>query len=651
MLCPRAAPLAKAFFRSPEASDEERIGVVNPVSARYPTQLVSSSRYGYLLSTPLAWIPREAPLNLDFGEDGSDASTAGLVSLGADDFARRFAVRASGVMWLLGAGASASAGIPTADDMIWEFKQRLYVSQRRVEPRAVADLSNPAVRSRLQHHLDESGTFPPAGTPDEYAALFEAVYSAEADRRAYIDSKIAGARPSYGHLALATLMHAGHARLLWTTNFDPLLADAAARVYGSTGALATVALDAPDLASQLVNDERWPIEIKLHGDFRSRRLKNTTDELRHQDALLRRILVDCCRRYGMIVVGYSGRDDTIMDALEEALEAGSSYPRGLFWLHRGDGPPLPRVRALLTRAAAARVEAAIVEVENFDETLRDVVRLIDDLDTRALDEFAKDRRRWTGAPRPNGRRAWPVVRLNALPITEMPTVCRRVTCSIGGYSEIRDAVARAGVDIIFSRVRAGVLVFGEDAHVCAAFDDFNVVDFDLHVIELQRLRYESGERALLREALSRAITRTEGVQHLRRRSTDLLYPNNPSDSDWRPLGDLVGALAGTVDGHPELTWTEGVGTRLDWADDRLWLLVEPRVVFEGITPTNKSAAADFARERTVKRYNRHLNELVGFWAERLACSGRQLCAFDLSNGVDAAFRLTSATAYSRRLVA
>ena len=56
-----------------------------------------------------------------------------------------------------------------------------------------------------------------------------------------------------------------------------------------------------------------------------------SDELRHQDVLLRRIVVDCCGRYGLIVVGYSGRDDSIMDALEETLEEDASYPRGLFW--------------------------------------------------------------------------------------------------------------------------------------------------------------------------------------------------------------------------------------------------------------------------------------------------------------------------------
>src|ERR1700733_10111550 len=246
-----------------------------------------------------------------------DAGTD-LPEIGADDFARRLSLRAPNLMWQLGAGTSASAGIPTAGDMIWEFKQTLFVSQRRTSLNVVADLSSQAIRARLQAHIDSSGKLPPAGAPDEYAALFEAVYPAEADRRTYLDAKIAGAKPSYGHIALATLMRAELARLAWTTNFDPLVADACAKVYDGTGYLTTVALEAPDLARQCIDAGRWPVEVKLHGDFRSRRLKNTSDELRLQDERLRQIMIDCCRRFGLVVVGYSGRDGSVMDTLEEA---------------------------------------------------------------------------------------------------------------------------------------------------------------------------------------------------------------------------------------------------------------------------------------------------------------------------------------------
>ncbi len=551
-------------------------------------------------------------------------------------------------MWLLGAGASASAGIPTAWDMIWDFKQQLFISQQRVSPQAVADLSSPVIRAQLQAHIDSSEKLPSLGASDEYAALFEAAYPAEIDRRAYLDAKMAGAKPSYGHLALATLMRAGLTRLLWTTNFDPLVADACAKVYDGTGPLTTVDLDAPELAAQRIGEGRWPVEVKLHGDFRSRRLKNTGDELRHQDARLRRVLVDSCRRFGLVIVGYSGRDDSIMGALEEALKQEDAFPAGLFWLHRGDDPPLPRVGQLLEQATDAGVEAALVPVENFDETLRDLMRLINNIDTAVLDEFATERQRWSGAPRPGGSRGWPVVRLNAMPVVQAPSVCRRVVCQIGGYAEVREAVEEAAVDILVARTRAGVLTFGTDTDVRTAFEPYNITDFELHTIETKRLRYDSGERGLLRDALAHALVRAHALDLTRRRSTDLLAPANPEESAWTPLRRQVGKLTGTVKGHSDLRWREGVGIRLDWADDRLWLLIEPRIVFDGINGDNKVAAADFARERTVKRYNRQLNDLIAFWAGLLAADGDDLRSLGVSDGVDAAFRLSSDTSFSPR---
>lgn len=565
-----------------------------------------------------------------------------------DDFARRFSMRAGNVMWLLGAGSSASAGVPTAWDMIWEFKQKLYVSQRRISPAMVADLANPAVRSSIQAFIDAQGKYPAPGVPDEYAALFEAVYPSEGDRRTYISGKVTGAKPSYGHIALAALMKAGHTRLVWSTNFDALVADACAKVYDGTGYLTTVALDAPALGREVLNDERWPTEIKLHGDFRSRRLKNTNDELRQQDASLRDLLVKACGRSGLIVSGYSGRDDSIMDALESALDQATPFPGGLFWLHRGENPPLARVTSILEKAAVKGVDGGIVPIENFDETLRDLVRLVQGLGTTALDDFAKSRAVWSGVPRPSGRLDFPVIRLNAVEVTLTPTVCRRLVCNIGGYAEVAAATEAAGVQIIVARARGGVLGFGADSDMRAAFGAYGITDFDLHPIELRRLRYDSHERGLLREAMSAALARTNSLILERRRSADLLTPADATEPRWQRLKALVGPLNGVVPAYDDLRWFEGVGVRLYWADDRLWLLVEPRTVMLGVTDENKAAATDFSRERTVRRYNRQLNDLLSFWSHLLGNQGAELRALDVSSGVDAVFKLGRETAFSRR---
>lgn len=551
-------------------------------------------------------------------------------------------------MWLLGAGASAAAGIPTAWDMIWEFKQQLYVSQRRVSPRQVADLANPAVRRELQSFIDSLGSLPVPDSPDEYAALFESVYPSEADRRIYIASKISGAKPSYGHVALATLMMGGRCRVVWTTNFDPLVADGCAKVYGGTGPLTTVAIETGSLGRDAIDEGRWPVEVKIHGDFRSRRLKNTGDELREQDAKLRALLIDSCARWGLVVTGYSGRDDSVMDTLEAALERDGCFPAGLFWLHRGENPPLPRVQRLLAAAARKQIDGGLVQIENFDETLRDLIRLLPDLDTTVLDDIASERRVWSPAPRPTGSRGYPVVRLNALELTGTPTVCRRAVCNAGGVKEVKSAIEASGLAVIATRSKAGVLAFGTDVDVRAALSAYEIESFDLHPIEARRLRYDSHERGLLREALTRALTRKHGMTAARRRSVDLLAPASINDEQWAPLKKLIGSLGGTVPKQPELKWQEGLGIRLDWADERLWLLLEPRTVFEGLTETNRVAATDFARERTVRRYNPALNALLEFWSTLFASPQCDLPALGIGAGVDAAFRLGDISAFSGR---
>jgi hypothetical protein len=566
----------------------------------------------------------------------------------ADDFARRFKMRATGLSWFLGAGCSAAAGIPTANDMVWEFKQQIYVSQRKVSLATVSDLANPAVRSLLQGYFDASGRFPALGANDEYAAYFEAVWPSEQDRRSYLDSKMKGAKPSYGHLALATLMKADLSRIVWATNFDSLTADACARVYDSTAHLTVAALDAPSVANQAISAQRWPLEVKLHGDFRSRRLKNTNDELREQDAKLRQLLIDTCRSYGLVAVGYSGRDDSVMDTLLEAIELPNAFGSGLFWLHRGEAEPLPKVVKLLDRAADLGIDGGLVRIENFDEAMRDIVRLHSDLDTSPLEAFAQERQRWSPAPKAAGKKQYPVVRLNALPVISAPAVARRISCSIGGHAEVEAAIQSAGVDAIIARKRIGVLAFGNDSDLRRAFEPYKIADFDLFAIETHRLRYDSAERGLLRKALSRALAGSLDMSLTRQRSVDLLAPRDVGADRWVALKKLTGALSGSVTAHPELNWAEGVSTRLDWAGERLWLLIEPRIVFTGINEENRFAATDFARERTVRRYNRQLNDLLGFWAETIASGGIELKALNVSAGVDAVFKLSSDTAFSWR---
>jgi hypothetical protein len=161
-------------------------------------------------------------------------------------------------MWFLGAGASANANVPTAYDLIWEFKRDIYCSRERVPVALLRDLNDPGVRVRLQEYFSNERDLPPNGSPDEYAAYFEAAYPSEPDRRQFLDPKMRGARASYGHLAIAALMVMDQLRLLWTTNFDTCIEDGHSHLTGSTAGLVTATPEAPRLAEQAMAEGRWP---------------------------------------------------------------------------------------------------------------------------------------------------------------------------------------------------------------------------------------------------------------------------------------------------------------------------------------------------------------------------------------------------------
>ena len=83
--------------------------------------------------------------------------------------------------------------------------------------------------------------------------------------------------------------------------------------------------------------------MKLHGDYQSVQLKNTTTELQEQDAALRSVFVGACNRFRMIVLGYSGRDTSVMTTLRDALSGPSPFPAGIRWVVRSGGSPLASV--------------------------------------------------------------------------------------------------------------------------------------------------------------------------------------------------------------------------------------------------------------------------------------------------------------------
>lgn len=570
-------------------------------------------------------------------------------------FLRQFQLRKAQIMWFLGAGASRAAGIKTAGDMIWEFKQKLYCSERKVPLSFIADPGDPIVQRKMQAHFDGQSKFPAFGAEDEYSAYFDATYPSPKDRRAYIDTQVTLGKPSYGHFALALLMREGFCHAVWTTNFDHTVEDAAYKILGSSGKLVVADLGDPRKLAQAWSEARWPIYGKLHGDYHSEKLKNTVEELRKQDEDMRRGLVDACRGKGLAVVGYSGRDVSIMAAFTQAIDAGRGYPGGLFWFKRSGETPYPAVTELIADARAAGIEAHLIEVETFDELLSDLVRYLPETAQAAQSIQDATRPRLTKTVFRIARATTPAIRTNALPIISYPPACRLVACDIGGWEEIQAAIAASRADILAQRCQLGVLAFGRDADVRRTFEPHKITTFDIQAIRADRLAKPTGERNLVADALFRAIGRRPGLRVERRGLSVLVFPDlSVVKSSTFHVGDTkaVNTLAGTL--RSGIRWTEACSLRIDYRLDQLWLLIDPLVKQLDITDDTPKEAVEqsleFIRERLASRRNKHVNAMIDGWAKLIAGDAKslRLRTFDISDGYDGDFEIMRVCGFSGR---
>ena len=281
--------------------------------------------------------------------------------LSVDALVRSLAVnRGRPVCLLLGAGASISSGMPSAQRCIWEWKQDIFVTNNPTLRESVGELSLPGTKKRIQRWLDQRGSYPSEGHDDEYSFYAKECYPTGQDRRAYFQSYVEKARPHTGYRLLALLAKAGLVRSVWTTNFDGLVARAGA---AADLTCIEVGIDTPHRAERLQSDNELRV-VSLHGDYRYDKLKNTLTELQQQEAALCTELLHELQDYDLVVLGYSGRDASIMEVLRQVY-IGTS-PSRLFWCGFGNVAPIA-VEELITAARATGKDAFYIATDGFDD--------------------------------------------------------------------------------------------------------------------------------------------------------------------------------------------------------------------------------------------------------------------------------------------
>lgn len=596
-------------------------------------------------------------------------------------FTRQWAVEGRRIAWLLGAGASASANVPTAGQITLDLLAQLYAAAHGVVLQSL-NLGDHATRQKIAQYYDGMNGMPPTGDPSDYSTAFQLALPDEGPRRQYLRSLFKDRSPSYGQRVLGALVAAGRADLVLTTNFDDLVEQAAdqARASQSTPSrarLGVAALGDASRAGLALSDDDFPLLVKLHGDFRESALKNLDSELQQQDQNLRQAFLDSSRRFGLAVVGYSGRDASVMTMLADAVRTKGALPAGLWWMTRDPDAALPAVTELMELAGSCGVTARFVRIENFDESLASLGKQATlSPDLRGYVDALRAEARVLDAAIPEvDAGPLPVLRMNALPIVGAPTRALQGTLRESlAPDDLKDTLRSVQWRGAVATSGQRVLALGSSSQLAAALSlaaqpmevDIDCQRHDAPTVE-RALAYEALTRALARRLPTRAVIRQRGHQ-LRVRAVNGQRPDSPEQAVARTVlqqayGDpLTGLCPGSLGRGPDgrrREFAEAVRLSIEWRLGVLWLLFVPHTWVspsEHQTGPAHSALGDPAsawrKERWVNRRNERWAAIIDAWAKVIApdpqttisvlppgLPGRDLVGGD--------FILAQTTAYSR----
>jgi len=265
-------------------------------------------------------------------------------------------------VFLLGAGASISSGVKCAEDCIWEWKRDLFVSKNANLAHHYKEYKTEAVRNSIQKWLDNEGCYPTLNDPDEYSKYALVTYPIDAARKKYFENICRGKEPYIGYKLLCLLAQSGMINTIFTTNFDGLVVKAAHQM-GLTPIEVTLGT-----ADRIYRPASYNelLCVAIHGDFKYGPLKNTCTELDAQHDTFVDVLTHQLHDKHLIVLGYSGRDHSLMDALSKAYsKKGASF---LFWCGYGDEIK-PEVEKLLISTRKGGRDAYFIPTDGFDNTM------------------------------------------------------------------------------------------------------------------------------------------------------------------------------------------------------------------------------------------------------------------------------------------
>lgn len=240
--------------------------------------------------------------------------------------------------FILGSGASVKSRIPSGSELSKKWYDE--IKEDAKEDTFASWIKEKAID---ETNLAESYT-------KIFAKRFKVDYRAGYEElQRYMDK----AEPSIGYSFLAQFLSKTSHKFIITTNFDTMVEDA---LFGLKEAKPLVL--GHELLSKYINptSPTRPTIIKIHRDFLLDPY-NTDDEIKELDAQWQESLKPLLNEHSMIVIGYGGNDDSLMNYLKNIEDR-----KPIYWCFRGDKSKLSsKITSILTE------KDFIVEIQGFDK--------------------------------------------------------------------------------------------------------------------------------------------------------------------------------------------------------------------------------------------------------------------------------------------
>lgn len=521
----------------------------------------------------------------------------------------------------LGAGASISSGIPSGGELVWHFKREILNSLGKINGKKIQDLKIEDNKKTIQSYFDAKGE---NNIANPYSYYFAQCYPDPLVRKEFLTNLVRDKRPSVGFMCLSAMVEQQKINTVWTTNFDDLIEKA---INGLN--YISCQIVSPENSGSVRNFRAdIPTVVKLHGDFRYDPLQNTDEELQKLEESLHQYFVNASTKRGLLVVGYSGSDESILQSLEKSLENSNAFPKGLIWCIPKGVTPNERLTQLIENANAQNQRSGFMVIDSFDYFLHELYKICE-ITNIQIDSIANElfERRQSFRLNQNSSATLPIL-LNAIKAKNFPKSTFLTKTNISGegkWKRLREAIGNSNIVASFGESDS-LNLFGNEQEIKDILknhltDELKIADVPEHIF----FHSNSFYLGMLYELIEKSLVNDYGFSLYAKGRTIRKFYSVSSPISNEEIDDIK-------KWNKNFSISQNIGIfeafefKIELVGKELFLLICPTIHIQtnsGGEP-QKNVAQFLTNTIISNRYNKKYGQKLNFWIKELQKKNKEL---------------------------